>query len=88
MLEQIQALLSKGRTPKELIQEGFPRSSVYRARKLLARKDDPIKRLLEEARMWGEYKAGLCSFAQGKECEKFTLPLDPLMCALCPEYSP
>jgi hypothetical protein len=85
-LEEIQGLLSQGKTPKELIQLGFPKSSVYRARKLLARKEDPVRKLLEMVQQWGAYKRDLCSYAKAKECQFFYAPLDPLMCVFCPEY--
>lgn len=86
-LVEIQALLSQGKTPKELIEQGFPKSSVYRARKLLAKKEDPVKKLLYMAQFWGEHKLDSCSLAKGKNCEYFDVPLDALMCAFCPVYT-
>lgn len=87
VLEQIQALLAQGKTAKDLIHQGFAKSSVYRARKSLANKEDPIKSLLGWAQRWGQYKTEWCSASDGKECTYFAAALDPLGCVFCPAYS-
>lgn len=90
-MAQIRKALSEGETPRQLVERGFSRSTVYKVRRQLEKAEkaqDPMRQLLEEATLADRMKQDTCLYAQKGRCQYLgeEIPVRPFFCLFCVFY--